>query len=227
MTVRVPLRAFQGVDLTAITEIALLFDQTPTGTLFLGDLAVERAPIGAQTTLDAPPSPELVAAAEAGDVEAMRQLANLYRPTEALGVRYGDVAQAVEWYRRACAAGYANAQVDFYEFARAFADAGHDDYLHEAVVCLDDAIRQGHRSAIINGAFRAAFIEQDYATGFFLYALFEGTEPEFADQRWRFADQLTQTEIDAAEAQAAAWRAENSIRDYEDFFAEVDSPFRQ
>ncbi len=53
---------------------------------------------------------------------------------------------------------------------------GDDTYLAEAIACLEDAIRQGHRSAIINGAFRAAFIEQDYKTGFFLYALFEDTE---------------------------------------------------
>ena len=214
MTIRVPLRDFQGVDLTAITEIALHFDRTPTGTIFLGDLSLERAPIGAQTTLDAPPSPELIAAAEAGDVEAMRQLANVYRPTEALGVRYGDVAQAVYWYRRACAAGYANAQVDFYEFARSHADAA---YLDEAVLCLEDAIRQGHRDAIIHGAFHAAFIEQDYKTGFFLYALFEGTDAHFADQRWSFADQLTQAEIDEAEQAAAAWRAENQIKEFADF----------
>ena len=44
-------------------------------------------------------------------------LANLYRPTEALGVQYGNLEQAVFWYRKACEAGYANAQVDFYEFA--------------------------------------------------------------------------------------------------------------
>ena len=107
----------------------------------------------------------------------MRQLANLYAPTEALGVRYGNLEQAVFWYRQACAAGYANAQVDFYEFARLQADQGNDAYLEEAIACLEDAIRQGHRSAIISGAFRAAFIEQDYKTGFFLYALFEDTEP--------------------------------------------------
>ncbi len=225
-TIRVPLREFEGVDLSAIAEIALRFDATPSGAIFLADLALVRAPIDERETLDAPPTPEKIAAAEAGDVEAMRQMANVYRPTEALGVQYGNLAQAVYWYRQACALGYANAQVDFYEFARSQADAGNPAYLDEAIVCLEEAIRQGHRTAIINGAFRAAFIEQDYRRGFFLYALFEETEPDYADQRWTFADQLTQSEIDQAEAQAALWRAENEIKEYEDFFALVDSPFR-
>ncbi len=101
-----------------ITEVAVLFDGTPTGALFLGDVELVRSAVGRQETLDAPPSAEKIAAAEAGDVEAMRQLANVYRPTEAMGVQYGNLAQAVFWYRQACAAGYANAQVDFYQFAR-------------------------------------------------------------------------------------------------------------
>jgi hypothetical protein len=227
LPVRVPLTAFAGVNLASIAEVALVFDQTPSGTLFLADVELARAPIGRQETLSDPPSPELVAAAEAGDVEAMRQLANLYRPTEALGVQYGNLEQAVFWYRKACEAGYANAQVDFYQFARTHAELHDDVFLDEAVACLEDALRQGHRSAIIDGAFRAAFIEQDYKTGFFLYALFEDTEPDFAEQRWSFADQLTQAEIDEAEQAAAEWRAANRIKDYDDFFAEVDSPFRQ
>lgn len=37
-TIRLPLDAFEGVDLSAISEIALLFDQTPSGSLFMGDL---------------------------------------------------------------------------------------------------------------------------------------------------------------------------------------------
>ena len=188
LPVRFPLAAFEGVNLASIAEVALLFDQTNSGTLFLADVELVRSPIGQQETLDAPPSPELIAAAEAGDVEAMRQLANTYAPTEALGVRYGNLERAVFWYRQACAAGYANAQVDFYEFARLQADQGNDAYLEEAIACLEDAIRQGHRSAILNGAFRAAFIEQDYKTGFFLFALFEDTEPEYAEQRWSFAE---------------------------------------
>lgn len=157
----------------------------------------------------------------------MRQLANLYAPTEALGVHHGNLEQALFWYRQACAAGYANAQVDFYEFARLQADQGNDAYLEEALVCLEDAIRLGHRSAIINGAFRAAFIEQDYQTGFFLYALLAEADPNQAAQRFTFADQLTQAEIDEAEAAAAEWCAENQIKDYDDFFAAVNSPFRE
>lgn len=227
LPVRVPINAFTGVNLASIAEVALIFDQTESGVLFLADVELVRSPIGQQETLSAPPSPELIAAAETGDVEAQRQLANLYAPTEALGVQFGNLEQAVFWYRQACAAGYANAQVDFYAFASVQADQGNDVYLDEAIVCLDDAIHQGHRSAILNGAFRAGFIEQDYKTGFFLYALFEDTEPEVAEQRWSFADQLTQAEIDEAEQAAAAWRAENQIKDYDDFFAEVNSPFRE
>lgn len=227
LPVRIPLSQFAGVNLASIAEVALVFDQTASGTLFLADVELVRSPIGSRETLSDPPSAELIAAAEAGDVEAMRQLANLYRPTEALGVQYGNLEQAVFWYRQACEAGYANAQVDFYDFARLQADMGDATYLDEAVACLEDAIRQGHRSAIINGAFRAAFIEQDYKTGFFLYALFADTEPNYAEQRWSFADQLTQAEIDEAEQAAAEWRANNEIRDYDDFFTEVDSPFRQ
>jgi hypothetical protein len=37
-TIRLPLADFTGVDLAGIAEIALLFDQTPSGALFLGDL---------------------------------------------------------------------------------------------------------------------------------------------------------------------------------------------
>jgi len=37
-TVRLRLSEFEGVDLTQIREVALLFDQTPSGSLFLGDI---------------------------------------------------------------------------------------------------------------------------------------------------------------------------------------------
>jgi tetratricopeptide (TPR) repeat protein len=223
--VRVPISAFSGVNLASIAEVALVFDQTASGTLFVADVELVRAPVSPRPTLSDPPSPELIAAAEAGDVEAMRQLANLYAPTDALGVRYGNLERAVFWHRQACAAGYANAQVDFYTFARA--EQHSDEFLDEAVACLEDAIRQGHRSAIINGAFRAAFIVQDYPTAFFLYALLAENDPDLAAQRFAFAEQLSQAEIDEAEAAAAAWRAENEVKDYDDFFAAVDSPFRQ
>jgi hypothetical protein len=36
--IRIPLTSFAGVDLSDIAEIALVFDQTPGGTLFLGDV---------------------------------------------------------------------------------------------------------------------------------------------------------------------------------------------
>ena len=37
-TIRLALSDFAGVDLADIREIALLFDQRPSGTLFVGDL---------------------------------------------------------------------------------------------------------------------------------------------------------------------------------------------
>ncbi len=37
-TIRMPLSAFAGVDLSDIAEVALLFDQTPSGALFVGDI---------------------------------------------------------------------------------------------------------------------------------------------------------------------------------------------
>ncbi len=227
ITLRFPMQDFKGVNLMDITEVAVLFDGAPTGTLFLGDVELVRSHIGRQETLDAPPSAEKIAAAEAGDVEAMRQLANVYRPAEAMGVQYGNLAQAVFWYRQACAAGYANAQVDFYRFARTWAETTSDVYLEEAIACLERAIEQGHRDAILDGALRAAFIDGDYARAWYLYALLEESDPDIAQQRQSFADKLTQAEIDEAEAQAAAWRAENKVKTYDDFFQAVNSPFRQ
>ena len=41
--VRVPISALQGVDKADIREIALLFDQAPSGSLFLADLEWVRA----------------------------------------------------------------------------------------------------------------------------------------------------------------------------------------
>jgi hypothetical protein len=37
-TIRLPLSDFEGVDLANISEIALLFDRTPSGSLFMGDV---------------------------------------------------------------------------------------------------------------------------------------------------------------------------------------------
>ena len=37
-TIRLLLSDFEGVDLTQINEVALLFDQTPSGSLFMGDM---------------------------------------------------------------------------------------------------------------------------------------------------------------------------------------------
>ena len=39
-TVRIPLNEFDGIDLTNVTEIALIFDQTASGTLFVADLVL-------------------------------------------------------------------------------------------------------------------------------------------------------------------------------------------
>ncbi len=176
---------------------------------------------------DEPTEAQLRAACEAGDVEAQRQLANRSAPRESFGVTYGDAKAAIYWYRRACAAGYANAEVDFYEFAETRAQAETGSVTDEAVACLDDAVRQGHRMAIIDRAFRAAFGEHDYKKGYYLYALLADSEPQYADQRHSIANQLTPAEIDAAEKAAGDWRASNQVKDYDDFFALVNSPFRR
>lgn len=226
-TIRLQLRDFAGLNLMDIAEVALLFDGQPSGAIFLADVELVRSPVGQEETLDAQPSPDKIAAAEAGDVEAMRQLALVYQPTVAMGVAYGDLERTIFWFRQACAAGYANAQVDFYRFASTFAETTSDAYLPEAIVCLQDAIEQGHRSAIADGAFRAAYIQHDYATAFYLYALLEDADPELADQRHSIADRLTPEQIADAEQAASEWRAANRVKDYDDFFAEVNSPFRQ
>ena len=41
-TVRLPLSDFDGVDLSDIRELALVFDRTPGGSLFIGDVEVVR-----------------------------------------------------------------------------------------------------------------------------------------------------------------------------------------
>jgi len=41
-SIRMPLRDFSGVDLSAIQEITLLFDQSPSGSLFISDLEIVR-----------------------------------------------------------------------------------------------------------------------------------------------------------------------------------------
>ncbi|MGE5375441.1 MAG: hypothetical protein ACM3XO_10320 [Bacteroidota bacterium] len=41
-SIRMPLKEFSGVDLTAIQQITLSFDQTPSGTLFISDLELVR-----------------------------------------------------------------------------------------------------------------------------------------------------------------------------------------
>ncbi len=41
-TVRLPLSSFAGIDLNDVTEVALVFDQTASGTLFIADVAVDR-----------------------------------------------------------------------------------------------------------------------------------------------------------------------------------------
>ena len=37
-TIRILLSEFSGIDLSQVQEIALIFDQTPSGSLFLGDI---------------------------------------------------------------------------------------------------------------------------------------------------------------------------------------------
>ena len=41
-TIRLPVKDFEGIDLSDIREMALVFDQTPSGSLFMGDVEVVR-----------------------------------------------------------------------------------------------------------------------------------------------------------------------------------------
>jgi hypothetical protein len=41
---RVQISQFAGIDLKAIREVALVFDQTPSGALFVADLALVKSP---------------------------------------------------------------------------------------------------------------------------------------------------------------------------------------
>jgi hypothetical protein len=58
MPVRVPISAFTGVNLASVAEVALIFDQTASGSLFLADVELVRAPVSPRPTLSDPPSPE-------------------------------------------------------------------------------------------------------------------------------------------------------------------------
>ncbi len=51
-TIRVPLSAFQGVDMTDIREIALVFDQTRRGSLFLADVEMVRIALASDTSIE-------------------------------------------------------------------------------------------------------------------------------------------------------------------------------
>jgi hypothetical protein len=42
-TIRLPVKDFAGVNLSDIREIALVFDRTPSGSLFMGDVEVVRS----------------------------------------------------------------------------------------------------------------------------------------------------------------------------------------
>lgn len=172
-------------------------------------------------------SNNLLNAAQAGDVEAQRQLANQHKPGTAFGVETGDEDKALRWYRKTCKANYANGQVDFYDFASVRAQSGGADYLAEAIECLNRAIMQGHREAIVNGAFQAAFIDMDYELGYFRYALLEEALLQQAKQRQSFTDKLSTNTIERLEDEAAAWRQANQVKSYDDFFRVINSPFRR
>ncbi|MFN8499671.1 MAG: hypothetical protein U0641_17600 [Anaerolineae bacterium] len=43
-TIRIPMSSFSGVDLSQVREVALVFDKTPSGSLFLGDVELVSAP---------------------------------------------------------------------------------------------------------------------------------------------------------------------------------------
>ena len=46
--------------------------------------------------------------------------------------------------------------------------------------CLESAMEQGHHITIQDAAFRAAFIDGDYARAYYLYALAKESDPDTA-----------------------------------------------
>lgn len=163
-------------------------------------------------------------AAEAGNLEAQRRVAIGLSPNSAPEGNPVDAGHAAFWFQEACSQRYANAAVDFLEFAE-YEEARTRDslYLSQALACLHSAIEQGHRRAIRAGATRAETREKDYRRAYYLYALMAEAEPGFADRRWDIAEHLIQGEPERIEKRAAEWRSRNTLKDDDDFLRELGS----
>lgn len=160
-------------------------------------------------------------AAENGNPEAQRRVALDLSPDSEPGGARADAGHAAFWFRAACEQQYANAAVDFYEFAENYrlrtGDARHLDH---ALPCLQSAIEQGHQGAIIKGATRAELVEKNYERAFFLYSLMAKKDPVWADQRWKWVGELSVDAPDRLHRRAARWHATHRIKDNDDFLRE-------
>jgi TPR repeat protein len=161
---------------------------------------------------------------EGGNPEAQRRVANDLRPGGTPGGAGEDSGHAAFWFRTACKQHYANAAVEFYEFAEAHRiRTGDPRHLDNALPCLQSAINQGHRGAIVVGAKRAESLEKNYERAFFLYSLMEKEDPAWADRRWELMDRLTLDAPDRLHRHAEEWRARNTIKSHDDFLREQSS----
>jgi TPR repeat protein len=163
-------------------------------------------------------------AAEAGNPEAQRRVAVDLTPHSKPGGAAPDAGHAAFWFKEACKQRYANAAVEFLEFAeKERLRSGDSRYVGDALTCLHAAIDQGHRDAIKTGAIRAATRERDFPRAYYLYALMEEGEPVFADRRWEIVDDLIPGQPERIDRRAADWRASNALKDDDDFLIERNS----
>lgn len=161
-------------------------------------------------------------AAEEGNLEAQRRLAVDLSPNSAPGGAAPDAGHAAFWFKEACKKRYANAAVEFLEFAEneqlRFRDPRH---VSHALACLHGAIEQGHRDAIRAGATRAATHEKDFRRAYYLYALLAKADPAFAERRWDITDHLISGEPERLDQRAADWLAINMLKGDDDFLREL------
>lgn len=163
-------------------------------------------------------------AAEMGNLEAQRRVAVDLSPHSAPGGAEPDAEHAAFWFQEACKRRYANAAVDFLQFAEHEQLRSRDSrFLSQALACLYSAIEQGHRDAIRAGAIRAATHEQDDRRAYYLFALMAEEDPLFADRRWDIAERLIPGEPERIEKRAADWRAIHALKDDDDFFRELSA----
>ena len=163
-------------------------------------------------------------AAETGNVEAQRRVAVDLSPNSPPGGAETDAGYAAFWFREACDQQYANAAVSFLELAeyeeRRSRDSSH---VSHALACLHSAIEQGHREAIRAGAIRATKREKNFGRAYYLYALMQEVDPEFADHRWEIVEHLIQGERERMERRARDWLASNQLKGDDDFLRELSS----